>query len=457
MNLGRTASNAIKIKTDGGTTHAVECACCATEHPFVLGFASTHSVVAKARCGIAGNDALIKSAGAHGIFLGGNDNVPYDCYESLLLQNKSLCDVVSAIVVSESPSSQRRCCYGNEEYFVIESNFGFDYSYKNEEDGFTETTSSDLYAATTSRQNVCAETETRTPAADQTSALDASGGCQGVADEVGEVTYDCGTYTAPGSFAFGQITFPNHTGACNFQNLEDGYSQKSVTGPTTNFTFDTVGNTEFAAEVQSAAPPFPSYPTINCLVGQGFYPPASTSSEFSAEVYVSEFCDPVKRVLSSYSTKSTKFKVVHNVSPTGYLKVWVKKGRVILGAPVFESYTYETYVHSVNISTIPQNQRACTVYYSNEWELTANFDIQSIIDLMDGGYVEQSGDIEYAYIVKYSFVESYEPQTTGSGTNETSNANGYPPGGDGGGGGGGGGGIDPCPPGWPGGPFDPNC
>jgi len=457
MNLGRTASNAIKIKTDGGTTHAVECACCATEHPFVLGFASTHSVVAKARCGIAGHDALIKSAMAHGIFLGGNDSAPYDCYESLLLQNKSLCDVVSAIVVSESPSSQRRCCYGNEEYFVIESNFGFDYSYKNEEDGFTETTSSDLYAATTSRQNVCAETETRTPAADQTSALGASGGCQGVADEVGEVTYDCGTYTAPGSFAFGQITFPNHTGACNFQNLEDGYSQKSVTGPATNFTFDTVGNTGFAAEVQSAAPPFPSYPTINCLVGQGFYPPASTSSEFSAEVYVSEFCDPVKRILTSYSTKSTKFKVVHNVSPTGYLKVWVKKGRFILGAPEFESYTYETYVHSVDISTIPQNQRSCTVYFSNEWELTANFYIESLIDSMDGGgYVEQSGDIEYAYIVKYSFVESYEPQTTGSGTNETSNANGYPPGGAGGGGGGGGG-IGPCPPGWPGGPFDPNC
>ena len=28
MTLGRTASNAIKIKTDGGTTRAVECACC---------------------------------------------------------------------------------------------------------------------------------------------------------------------------------------------------------------------------------------------------------------------------------------------------------------------------------------------------------------------------------------------------------------------------------------------
>ena len=28
MTLGRTASGAIKIKTDGGTTRAVECACC---------------------------------------------------------------------------------------------------------------------------------------------------------------------------------------------------------------------------------------------------------------------------------------------------------------------------------------------------------------------------------------------------------------------------------------------
>lgn len=28
MTLGRTSSNAIKIKTDGGTTRAVECACC---------------------------------------------------------------------------------------------------------------------------------------------------------------------------------------------------------------------------------------------------------------------------------------------------------------------------------------------------------------------------------------------------------------------------------------------
>lgn len=28
MTIGRTASNAIKIKTDGGTTRAVECSCC---------------------------------------------------------------------------------------------------------------------------------------------------------------------------------------------------------------------------------------------------------------------------------------------------------------------------------------------------------------------------------------------------------------------------------------------
>lgn len=30
MTLGRASSGAIKIKTDGGTTRAVECACCAT-------------------------------------------------------------------------------------------------------------------------------------------------------------------------------------------------------------------------------------------------------------------------------------------------------------------------------------------------------------------------------------------------------------------------------------------
>jgi hypothetical protein len=34
MTLGRTASNAIKIKTDGGTTRAVNCACCV---PLVCG------------------------------------------------------------------------------------------------------------------------------------------------------------------------------------------------------------------------------------------------------------------------------------------------------------------------------------------------------------------------------------------------------------------------------------
>jgi hypothetical protein len=33
MTLGRTSSGAIKIKTDGGTTRAVECACCSTCRP----------------------------------------------------------------------------------------------------------------------------------------------------------------------------------------------------------------------------------------------------------------------------------------------------------------------------------------------------------------------------------------------------------------------------------------
>jgi hypothetical protein len=458
MTLGRTSDNKIKIKTDGGL-RAVECACCVSPPPFVIGLVSVHFASAKTRCAISAYEAIMKSTSAYRgeSFLVGNDNVPFECYESLLLANKSLCDVVTEIAISESPSSQRLCCFvqNDEEFITTERDFGFNYSYKNELANFTETTSSDIYSATTSTQNTCAETETRTPAADQTSALlGASGACES-GFELGEVTYDCGTYTAPGNFEFGQITFLSHTGECNIENSESGYSQQSVTGPTTDLTFDTVENSEFAGEVQSTEPKFPNYPAINCLVEQVFYPPASTSSEFSAEVYISEFCDPVKKILTSCSRKKTKFKIVHNVSPTGYLKVWVKKGRLILGTQDFEYFTYETYIHSVDITTIPQSARACTIYYSNEWELTDDLDIQSFLDSMESGYIEQSGDVDYAYIVKYSFVEGYEPQTTGSGTNETSYENGFPTGG--GGGGGGGGGIGPCPPGWPGGPFDPNC
>lgn len=370
-------------------------------------------------------------------------------YEAL---NPGLCKWSKEINVTEPNSSRTLCINPNPEQqeafnTPVVDNFGFQYLKKWVESE-TNTTDisgdqfglamSSIFRKRTLTDSSCNIQENRTGGLSVSSARPGAWGL--------------GTITHPGSVTESSISFDSfeveHWTKCDTNNgaysNEDGEADyKSMPGSTANFSYDETENSDFKSQALARLPAFPEYPSPDICSGADILMLGSADSSWKlTKGWIFESTEPVtipegvdcgfeNRSLASVYAKKTKFKIVHNISPTGYLKVWIKRGKINPETGDFLSSSIETYEIETDPQTIPN--KPCTLFYSQEFSLdVAVPDLSELptTDIYGFERFEWESSDEYAYILKYSFAPDYAPPTTGTGINERCSGdycNGYPP------------------------------
>lgn len=466
MTLGRTSSGALKIKTDGGL-RAVECACCAQ---FRLGLIKVETSFERTRC--ATWDGLSESIGFFpGVECSGGDNcigeypdpTPFDCVLDEMWLQLSTCGSSPAIhkwtkqlTISEAATTMSWCtipssieeCYGepgstgNSEpgldscpYTDPQSaTYGIDYAKTWTENGYTVTHGEVGGNKSSHAQSICEAI----PVGGGETALNKTGSLYAFYCSFSP----CGKTAGDFSISENSFTIPAtyyKDGICN--NAQDQVSWRKAclalpiktTHPATvTYEFDEEASSAFISSALGAMPSFPSYSTASiCEVTLS----QSAESSYYVEAImppssVTEEC-PATNLVSKVSGKKTKFKIIHNVSPTKYLKVWIKRGKIDINTGDFSESSVEIYeIDEEDFQNNPQSATdpGCTAFYSNEYTLNLQIGAyESADDWINNGGIGRAD--EYAYILKYSFVADYEPPTTGTGINERCDGpcNGYPP------------------------------
>jgi len=430
MTLGRTASNAIKIKTDDGL-RAVECDCCVPppDWAFSIGFIKVESSVEITKC--ATRDFIIKALEQHysvegcGPWCINNDPL-WDCYA---YTPPVVCRWATGINVTEPKQTASRCEDGQ----LVQTSYGFDYSARYTEDGFETNNANTFnpYIKKNHSQSKCSFADERTGNLSILGAdIHSFPSCQSTENE-----------KTLGAFEVFDLT------SCEVEN--EDYEIKSVDGSTSSFIFSKESDNSFLQKPLANFPSFPAYSSELCEqicygppddqfceVGVVLLPESAESAYFVAiqgPAADTGSEEPCAELVSIVSGIKTNFKIIHNVSPTKYLKVWIKRGKININTGDFLSSFIETYVCTPQkFNSNPQTNiyPECAAFYSAEYSL--DLEIPTIETLKSVGiendYFIGRAD-EYAYILKYSFVADYEPPTTGTGINERCDGfcNGYPP------------------------------
>jgi hypothetical protein len=467
MTLGRT-DNKIKIKTDG-SLRAVECACCAPppDWTFRIGFIKVEASFERTRC--ATWDGLSESLGFFPLECGGGDNcigdydpTPLGCVLDEMWSELNTCGSSPAInkwtkelTISEASTTMNWCGIPSDIEECSDSpgitgygggldscpwtdpqsaTYGIDYEKTWTESGYTTTHSEDGANNSSHAQSICE--------------IVAVGGGETALNKTGSLYAfhcsfsPCGKTNGEFSISENSFTIPAtyyKDGICHDAQDADSWYEacnalpnKTTQPATVTYAFDEEASSAFISSAMGALPSFPSYSTARiCEVGLS----ESAESSFYVEAIMSpssvtEEC-PATNLVSKVSGKKTKFKIIHNVSPTSYLKVWVKRGKIDINTGDFSSASVEIYeIDEGDFEGNPQSaiDPGCTAFYSNEYTLDLQIgDYESADDWINNGGIGRAD--EYAYILKYSFVEGYEPPTTGTGINERCAApcNGYPP------------------------------
>lgn len=471
MTLGRTSSGAIKIKTDGGL-RAVECACCSSPPPpdwqFLLGLVKVEASVERTRC--ATWDGLTEATG----FFSGvdcSDDVPpqsscigeypdpnpFDCVLDEMWEQLNNCTSAPAInkwtkevTVSEAETTMNWCdidtsgiedCYGAPGEDIScpwtdpqSATYGIDYTKTWTENGYTTTQNEEGANKRNHAQSIC----DIVPVGGGETALNKSGSLFAFYCSF----YPCGRTAGNFSISETSFTIPAtyyKDGICNDAQDEIAWRDacralqiKTTQPATANFTFDEEASSAFISSAMGAFPSFPSYSALQ-ICASGFSQSAESSYYIEAIMppsSVTEEC-PATNLVSKVRGKKTNFKIIHNVSPTKYLKVWIKRGKIDINTGDFSSSSLEEYEieeDAFESNSGSDTNPSCTTFYSEEYNLDLQIgDYESAEDWLNNGAIGRSD--EYAYILKYSFVPNYEPPTTGTGINErcAGDCNGYPP------------------------------
>jgi hypothetical protein len=382
MTLGRSTSGNIKIKTDGGL-RAVECGCCnPAPYQFVLGFSVVQSRVEK---------AVYEPSFITPDYPAWPEESPYPC------------GIIKKLTYSHSNVSFGDCEFGDE--YVIRNAGGSMTAelVENSQTNFISINQKTNFKTYQSSSLVSGEVESPywNIAGDQ-------GGKYGVF-EIANVSGNSATSIYSGT----NFSAGTGVGLCG-----GGPYDSTPFTFTTTLELETESFGKFVKDVFEDLPSFPAHFTDACLFMQDFVLPTSASSKiaYSAEIPASKDCSDLK--ITRLDITNTEYKILHNKSPTGFLKVWVKEGDIDIATGNFSSsevweYTWQS--TSTNDS--------CDTFFSPEKTL---YVIESDIPNLDL-YPVASFTNRYAYILKYSFLQNYTPQTQGEGIYEYSINNGFPP------------------------------
>lgn len=385
MTIGRTASNAIKIKLVGGAPRAVECACCnPAPYQFILGFSVVQSRVDKAIY----EPSFITEL---------NDRLEYSAWPE---ESPFPCGIIKKQTYNHSNVSFGDCEFPDE--YVIRNAGG----------------SMTTELVETSQTNLISSNQKTNFKTYQSSSL-VSGEVESPHWNIGDGRY--------GVFESANVSGNSATSTYSGTNYSKGTGAGLCGGgddyDSTPFTFTTTLELEtgsfdqFVSDVFADLPSFPAHFTDACLFMQDFPLPTSASSKigYSAEIPAGKDCSDLK--ITRLDITKTKYKILHNKSPTGFLKIWVKEGDIDIATGNFSSSQVWEYTWKAASSNDP-----CDTFFSQEKTLDVS---QADIPNLDL-YPFASFTNKYAYILKYSFLQNYTPQTQGAGIYEYGIQNGFP-------------------------------
>lgn len=383
MTLGRTASNAIKIKPGGGAPRAVECACCnPAPYQFVLGFSVVQSRVEK---------AIYEPSFITPDYPAWPEESPFPC------------GIIKKQTYSHSNASFGDCDFGDE--YIIRNAGG----------------SMTTELVENSQTNLISLNQKTNFKTYQSSSL--------VSGEVESPHWNLGWNTGGkyGVFENANVSGNSATSTYSGMNYSKGTGVGLCGGgggyDSTPFTFTTTLELEtgsfgqFVSDVFADLPSFPAHFTDACLFMQDFVLPTSASSEirYGAEIPAGKDCSDLK--ITRLDITNTIYKILHNKSPTGFLRIWVKEGDIDIATGNFSSSQVWEYTWRAASSNDP-----CDTFFSEEKTLDVS---QADIPNLDL-YPYASFTNKYAYILKYSFLQNYTPPTQGEGIYEYGIQNGFP-------------------------------